>query len=256
VNTKEHSTSLGKVTTKDWLLTVLSALLTIAAGVNILVTGFNESIVPLVMCGSCLVLFSSLIIRKKRYQRIRLISAQVAGGTPIRQSRSKVIFVALFLMIVGSIFVIYGQYLGKAFQLISFIGVITGIVLTIAIVAEFFPVTYVQFDPEGFTFGQSKWKVTLPWSSISNMVQAELHQNPAIFLWVTDYQELIVVPDAYREKALKQVAYLRKWVGTDFVIMPYQYNIDNPIFFAAMNRYISTPSARAELNNQPKIEHA
>lgn len=243
-----------KVTFRDWLQAVISALFTIT-GLHMLRTDTNGGLVIITMFGSGFAFSIHTILRKKRFQLLRPTRSTVIGGTPIRPPRQKAIFVALALIAMGSIFSIFGQRLGATFQLISALLAIAGVCVAIAIAAGILPAGFVQFDPEGLTLGRSKWKATVPWSSISNMAQAELHDNPAIFLWVSDCNEIAVAPAAYKKKILKQVALSQAWVGADFAIMPSQYNIDAPVFFAALARYISTPSARAELHPQVKIEN-
>ena len=242
-----------KVTFRDWLLAAVSALFTII-GLLMLRTDMNGGLVIITMFGSGFAFSLHTILRKKRFRLIRPIQATVVGGMPIRPPRKKAIFVALALIAIGLIFTIFGQHLGATFQLISGILIIIGGCVAIAIAAGILPAGFVQFDPEGFTLGGAKWKATVPWSSISNMTEAELHDNPAIFLWVNSAHDIVVEPATYKKKILKQVALSQAWVGADFAIMPSQYNIDAPVFFAALTRYISTPSTRAELQPRAKIE--
>lgn len=243
-----------KVTIRDWLLTAISALFTIT-GLLMLRTDMNGGLVLITMFGSGFAFSIHTILRKKRARLTRPVQATVIGSAPIRPPRQKAIFVAVAMLAMGLVFTIFGQSFGTTFQLISGLLVIAGACVGVAIAAGVLPAGFIQFDPLGLTFGGSKWKATVPWSSISNMVEAELHDNPAIFLWVSDPQEIVVEPATYKKKVLKQVALSQSWVGADYAIMPSQYNIDAPVMFAALARYVSTPSARAELLPQAKIEN-
>lgn len=243
-----------KVTIRDWLLAAISALFTIT-GLFMLRTDMNAGLVITTMFGSGFAFAVNTIIRKRRSRLIRSVQAKVIGGVPIRPPRKKAILVALAMLAMGLVFTIFGQSFGAPFQVISGLLVAAGGCVGIAIAAGTLPAGFIQFDYQGLTLGGSKWRATVPWCSISNITEAELHDNPAIFLWVSDPQEIVVEPATYKNKVLKQVALSQSWVGADFAIMPSQYNIDAPVMFAALARYISTPSARAELRPQAKIDN-
>ncbi|KUM54827.1 hypothetical protein AR688_16320 [Rheinheimera sp. EpRS3] len=243
--------TLDKITFKDWLFALIGLLFTLS-GLLIIQKDFNTGITTLVFFGSCFAVAAHTIIRKLRLQRQSLRTVTVVGGEPIHASKKRIALLGIGLLAFGSTLMLFQPDDNKIFYGITLLIALTGAVMLVGLFSGRLAKTYIQFDPSGFTFGYPKGKVSIPWEAITDLYRGEIHNNQAIFLSVAQ-ENILVEPASYLAKVNKQMASSRKWTGADFVIMTSTYGIDAPVLMAAIERYITQPEARVELQAQRKL---
>jgi hypothetical protein len=245
------TSTLDKVTFRDWLLALIGLLFTLA-GLLILPTNPKVGIASLALFGPCLALFVHIILRKLRQQKLPQLTATVVGGQPIRPSRARIAKLGAGLLAVGTILIVFRINDKPMFLASVLLIAMTGAVLLVGLATGFLPRTYIQFDPPGLTFGTMRAKATIPWSAITNVVRGEIQGNQAVLLWV-DLGSVVVEPASETARIHTQVASSIAWNGADFVIMSSSYGVDAPVLLAAIERYVRFPAARAELHGDPKL---
>ncbi|WP_215397176.1 hypothetical protein [Rheinheimera oceanensis] len=242
---------MDKVTFKDWLFALIG-LLFVLSSLLIMQKDFNTGMTTLVFFGACFAVAVHIIIRKLRLQRQSLHTVTVSGGEPIHASKKRIALLGIGLLAFGSTLMLFQPDDNRIFYGISLLIAITGAVLLLGLFSGRLAKTYIQFDPAGFTFGYPKGKVSIAWEAITDLYRGDIHNNPAVFLSVAA-ENITVEPASYLAKVSKQMASSRKWTGADFVIMTSTYGIDAPVLMAAIERYITQPEARAELQAQRKL---
>ncbi|HTN31982.1 MAG TPA: hypothetical protein VL178_14320 [Pseudomonas sp.] len=98
--------TLDKVTFKDGLFALFGLLLTLA-GLVILPKDFKTGVTTLTFFGACFATAVYIILRKLRLQRQTPLAVSVVGGVPIRPSRSRMVMLALGLLLVGSVLAVF-----------------------------------------------------------------------------------------------------------------------------------------------------
>jgi hypothetical protein len=161
------TSTLDKVTFRDWLLALIGLLFTLA-GLLILPTNPKVGIASLALFGPCLALFVHIILRKLRQQKLPQLTATVVGGQPIRPSRARIAKLGAGLLAVGTILIVFRINDKPMFLASVLLIAMTGAVLLVGLATGFLPRTYIQFDPPGLTFGTMRAKATIPWSAITN----------------------------------------------------------------------------------------
>jgi hypothetical protein len=78
------------------------------------------------------------------------------------------------------------------------------------------------------------------------LARGEWQKNQAVFIGVA-CDAVTAEPPTYLARVRKQMASSRKWSGAEFVILSSLYGIDSPVLLAAIERYATSPQARAEL---------
>lgn len=236
---------MDKITFKDWLLALIG-LFFILSGVFIIQKDFNTGITVLVFFGACFAVSVQIIVRKLRLQRQSLVAVTVTGGEPIRPSRKRIALISIGLLAMGSIMAVFQPDNNRILFGISLLIALTGVVLLVGLCSGLIARSYIQFDPKGLTFGYLRGKVTIPWSAITYASRGEIHNNQAVFLSVAT-KNIRVEPPSYQPKVHKQMASSQRWIGADFIILCSTYAIDAPVLLAAIERYMTQPEARAEL---------
>jgi hypothetical protein len=242
---KSTISKLDKVTFKDWLFALIGLFFTLA-GLVILHNDFKAGITTLTFFGSCFAVAVYIILRKFRLQSQSPLAVTVAGGVPIRPSRLRMALLGLGLLVVGVVLAVFQPGDNKILLGCALLMAMTGGVLLVGLITGHLPKAYLQFDPSGLTFGCLSGKATLPWSAITDVARGEIHNNQAVFISVA-CEAVTAELSSYLARIRKQMASSRTWTGADFVIMSSLYGMDSPILLAAIERYASSPEARAEL---------
>jgi len=246
---QDATSRLTRITTQDWALAAISLLFTLA-GLFIVGRDFSTGVVTLVLFGLGLVHAVSVILRKRRAQRRRALTAGVIGGVPIRQSRTRMALLGGALLAIG---VTHIAFTTRAVQVVLgglLLGI--GVAVVIAVVLGRLSGDYLQFDPAGITFGQPRGKAIVPWDAVTRVAAGELVDNPVVLVSV-DAQAVVAAPPAHLPALLRQMARCRGGPGADFVLMTASYGIDAPVLLAALQRYVSQPAARGELACPPRL---
>lgn len=242
---------MDKVTFKDWLLAFVGLIFTLS-GLLVIRSDFKVGVTTLVFFGACLAVAVRIILRKRRLRRQSTLTATVVGGEPIRPSRGRAVALGLGLLVVGVTLAVFQPKEDRIFLGCALLTALAGGVVLVAAATGRLSKSYFQFEPEGIVFGYAKGKATVPWSAITKVARGEIHSNPAVFLWVL-HDAVSAEPASYLGKVRKQMASCSSWMGADFVIMSSMYGIDAPVLVAALDRYVTLPEARLELQAPHKL---
>jgi len=231
---------------KDWALLVINIVF-VALGFFILPHERDVGIVTLAFFGPCLIVTVGTILRKFRFRRFRALKAEIVGGVPIRASRAQALAAALILLLMGTIIVLFGRSYPLLMWMLAWLLALMGGALTIAVLCGLVPNDYVRFDPEGITFSRARYSYTVPWDSIAQVRAGQMHNNPALFIWLHGYDRVTVQPREKRDRVLKSFAWGTGWAGAPIMLLPSRYGIDLPMLMFALERYLMEPTARSEL---------
>lgn len=237
--------NLDKVSFKDWLLALIGLAFTLA-GLFILTRDTRTGITTLVVFGPCFGLAAHRIVRKLRGQRQIVQSASVAGGVPIRFSRTRYTLMGLGMLAGGIVLALFLPEKNLVMLGCAWFVATTGAVLLVGLATGLLAKATIQFDPPGITFGFRQGKAIVPWSAIIGISRGEIHNNPTVFIGV-NRAAVTAEPSAYLGTVHKKMASSQSWLGADFVIMTSTYGLDAVVLCAALERYASDPDARAEL---------
>lgn len=238
-----------RIRLQDWLLAAISLLFTLA-GLLIIGRDFRTGIVTLVLFGLCLVHAVRVILRKRRALKQVALTASVAGGVPIRQSRLRLAGLGTALLAIGAT---HAAFTSQPVQLaLGWLLAGLGGALLLGLALGLLGSASIQFDPTGITFADRHGKAHVPWDAVTRLARGELQNNPMVLICVDD-GAIQIQPAAYRSRLYKQMGRSRGLAGADFVIMSDSYGIDAPVLLAALQRYVATPAARQELQRLPQL---
>jgi hypothetical protein len=240
---------------RDWALLAINIVF-VALGLFILPHNRDVGIVSLALFGPCLLVTVGSVLRKFRFRRLRALKAEIVGGVPIRQSRTQTLLTALVLTLMGVLTVLFGRSYGLIFWTLAWLMALTGGALTIAVLLGLIPDGYVKFDPEGITFGRARYSYLVPWDNIARVGAGQVHDNPALFIWLRDYDRVTVQPSEKRARVLKSFAWGAGWAGAPIMLLPSRYGMELPFLLIALGRYLTDPAARGELAHRliPRAE--
>ena len=230
----------------DWSLLAIGTTF-VAIGVVLLPSQPDVAIVTLALFGSCTALFAWQIWRKLRYRKFSASRVSVVGGIPIRPSKVFGWGLALWLIALGLTLYIFGTNYPAPFRWLSLAVTAAGSAVLLAVITGRFPSGYLQFDPDGLTIDHRRWRARIPWSAISEVIEAEINSNPVLLIAVNDLKAVTIEPPQAAETASNTITKNRSWLGTEFFVMASHYLIDLPTLSATVRRYAHEPSARAEL---------
>jgi hypothetical protein len=194
--------------------------------------------------GACAALAARTVLRKRRFARLQLLSAEIVGGVPIRPSRSYLTVFALVLFSLGTVLLVYWRDAPIIILICVWMIAGAGALLLLGLVTGHLPVGFLQFDPAGLTIGRRRDAFTLPWDSIAAVSPGEFHDNPVLLLLLQDPSLVIVTPPHARERVIASLISNTKWVGAHVMIMSSHYAIDLPFLVTAIERYVADPRAR------------
>ena len=236
----------SKPTFRDWALAGIGIVF-VLMGLVILPSDLNTGITTIAFFGACAWVSVGNLVRKLRYGRLRVRNVTVTGGVPIRPSRSKGIAFGGVLLGLGLVLIIFDPGHPFLMRVIAWLIAVTGGCVLAAVATGFFPGQYMQFDPAGLTLGYRGWSVLIPWDGISRAATGEVSGNPALFLWLESPEAFEVKPAAKQRGFLKQIGQWRGWIGADMVLLTTHYDMDLPVLAAAIDRFRTDFSSRAEL---------
>lgn len=235
---------------QDWLLVAINTAF-VAAGIVILPREPAGGIVTLAFFGSCLAVSAATVWRKLRYRRFRAEHIDVAGGVPIRPSRTFLPLLGGWLAILGVVLFVFGGEVGPIFQAVAVIIAIAGFATLALALSGYAAGGFLQFDPDALTIAQRTWHGTwaarLPWDDIVSVQEGEYQSNPMLLVTVADPAALEIAPAKARGLAMRDIARARAWMGADFAVMTLHYGIALPLLAETVARYVNDAAARAEL---------
>ena len=238
---------LDRISFQDWALAVIGGLFTLAA-LAIIQRDFKTGIVTLGFFGLCFAHAVSVILRKRRARRQVAMTASVAGGVPIRQSRLRMGLLGAALLGLGAL---HAAFTTSAVQIgIGWFLVAVGVLMLIGLASGRIYTAYLQFDPEGLTFGDRHGKAVVPWAAVTGLGRADMSNNPVVLVSV-DVQAIEILPASRQARLFKQIGRTRGTFGADFALMSTVYGIDAPVLLAALERYVADPASREELRYRP-----
>lgn len=240
---------LDRITFQDWALAVIGGLFTLAA-LFIIRKDFKTGIVTLGFFGLCFAHAVSVILRKRRAHRQQAMTASVAGGVPIRPSRLRMGLLGGALLGLGAL---HAAFTTNPVQIgIGWFLVVVGTVMLVGMASGMIYTAYVQFDPAGLTFGDRRGKAFVPWAAVTGLARTEMSSNPVVLVSV-DVEAIQIVPASQQLRLFKQMGRTRGTFGADFALMSTVYGIDAPVLLAALQRYVTEPESRQELQRLPQL---
>ena len=238
---------------RDWALLVTCAVF-VAMGIFILPSKLDVGIVTIVLFGLAGLAPITTIVRKRRNRRERPLRAAIVGGVRIGASRSRLVMLSLALVLLGGTLVWFGGSYPATFRVLAWFVAVVGLLLCIAVAARWLPVGHLMFTPQGLTMGHRGYTVFIRWDDMLALDGIELHDNPALRLWLRPGANITVEPPAFRRRALSAMATNEGWLGAPIVIMTGTYALDLPPLQKAFERYILDPASRAELDSSRLLQ--
>jgi hypothetical protein len=231
---------------RDWSFVAISFGFVIV-GLLALPSRPDVAVPVLAFFGVCAGVATVTVLRKLRFARLRPISVEIAGGTPIRPSRLQLSGLGVTLLGLGIVLISY-WHSGPILVVCSIWGMIaTGAFLLLGLVTGRLPVGFIQFDPVGLTIGRRADTFTLPWDCIASVAPAEYHDNPVLLLSVRDLDAVVVNPASARLRVIASFLSSLNWTGAHVMLMSSQYRIELPLLVTAIERYVRDPRAREGL---------
>jgi hypothetical protein len=229
----------------NWALLLIGVTFT-AGGIVILPFDFNTGIVTIAFFGSCAVLPASAILRDLR-SRPAPERVVVTGGVPIRSSRLFIGGVAAWVAIVAAICLTFGDFDPLILRLMMAGVLFLGCWVLVAVIRGRLPGTYLQFDPQGITFGYRRYSYCVEFDNIAALTVAEMNRNPVLLLQLHQPDLITAMPADAKMRVLKAMGRSERWQGAHIVLQTRLYRIDPSLMAQALDRYISQPSCRSEL---------
>ncbi len=233
-------------TFQDWLLLAINVVF-VAMGLVILPSKPDVGVVTLAFFGSCLVVTAGSVWRKLRDRRFSADTVEVVGGVPIRPRVGLFSLAGLWMLALGTVLIVFGHAYPLLFRIIAGFIALVGAGLLVAVVVGVWPAGYLRFDPDALTIAERGWCAVIPWHEIAAVREGDYHTNPVLLIDVADVDGLAIEPPAARLRAMKKIAQNQSYLYADFAIMPTHYGIGLPALAAAVIRYATDATARAEL---------
>jgi hypothetical protein len=232
---------------KEWLHFLL-ALGFVVGGVFILPYDRDIGIVTIALFGSGWIVFAIPLFRKMRPRRPSSLQVGITGGLPIRPSRGVPAVIGVWLAGLGTLLVVFRQPYGIVMLVFGILIAMCGAYLLLALATGWLPSRYLQFDPSGITFGYRRWAYTVEWDNIAQIVAAEVHSNPLLLILLYQPDLVDVRPPGSGAQVFKHFSQNLAWRGAHITLGPSPYRMDVQLLMQALERYVTTPSARAELS--------
>lgn len=230
----------------NWLLFLLNIGFVIC-GAFVLPSDPNVGIVTIAFFGSCAAV-AGVGIARKLWPAPAPERISIVGGVPIRPSRLLLGSIGAWLAVLGTVLLIFGWSYGVVFRWTALAILVPGCYLLVAVIARWLPATYLQFDPEGITFGHRGFSYLVRFDNLAGIAAAEMNRNPVLLMQLHQPDLIEAKPPASQMRALKQIARCDRWHGVHIVVLAVQYRLDPALLAQALDRYINEPSARDELS--------
>jgi hypothetical protein len=236
----------AKPTFRDWALAAIGTMF-VLMGLFILPHDLKLGVSTIALFGVAAIMSIGRLVRKLRNARRDISVVQVAGGQRIMASRLKMASVGATCLLLGGVLIVFSTHPPLYITVIYWLIASAGTVLLLMLALGIAPIAHLEFTPAGLVFGFRNWATLLEWDRIISLSAGDIHDNPALFLWLDSPEALQVTPQDKHGKFLKYVRQSRGWLGADIVIMPMQFGIDSQVLFAALKRYTENREARGEL---------
>lgn len=230
----------------DWALAALNIAF-VAGGLLVLFKNPAVGLVTIAFFGSCLVVSGGTVLRKLRAHRFKAERIDVAGGVPIRPSTTLLPMLGGWLTILGIILFAFGGDYPPMFRILAVLVAVCGVVVLGLGLTGRFPGGFLQFDPEGFTIAQRRWRARIPWDDITGVHEGEFASNPVLLLDVADPTRIDIAPANAQAVAMCEMGRMRARMGADIAIMTRNYGIELPLLATTVAHYVHDKSARADL---------
>jgi hypothetical protein len=234
---------------QDWMLLTIGILF-VAAGLIILPSNRDVGVVTIALSGPCAALSIATILRKLRFRGAAPLKVELVGGVPIRPSRLGAATYGVAIATIGIILIVFGRSYGLMFWCLAWFIAFIGSSMLLGVAVGLLPVGYIRFDPAGITLAQGRWAYTVPWEAIYQLSGGEYHGNPALGIWLYDFDLITVQPTASRDRVLRHFAQNQVWFGAPIVLFTSRYRMELPLLMKAMQRYMMDTAARAELSRR------
>jgi hypothetical protein len=222
----------------------------VLVGLFLLDSNFNVAIVTIAFFGSGAVIGGIPIVRKLRPVRPAPDRVEIIGGVPIRPSIGSLVTIGIWLVVVGITTIVFGWSYGVIIRgvMLGFLGL--GCYILIGLYLGWLPAHYVQFDPQGITFGERGFSYLVRWENIAGLAAGELNGNAVLLLQLDRPDTIEVMPQERKARALKGLARNALLSGAHVVLATTQYRMDLSLLTQAVERYVREPAARIELSQK------
>lgn len=231
-------------TLKDWALVAIGFGF-VALGLWVMPSK-PEAFGVIAFFGACAAVGVWNVARKLRAAKLRPLSVEVVGGTPLRPSRLRlgllgggILGVGLALLTVPSVPVVVLVCVA--------VMILAGGFVLLAVLLGKLPVGFLQFDEEGLTVGQRNATFAIGWDNVAAVWPGEVHDNATLFLNVRDLEALVVRPPEAKQQVIQSLLSSQAWVHAHVMVMTEMYGLDLPLLVAAIERYAQEPASRAAL---------
>jgi hypothetical protein len=228
----------------------------VAAGFVILPRNRNLGVVSVTFFGAVTLVHTSTLLRRVRHARLQPLRAHITGGVWIRPSRKRAGIVGTLIAVPGAVMLLFDPGFPWRMRALALLLCIVGTLLLVGIALRWLPRNAaLMFTPEGVVFGSPAQSFTIPWDAMS-VQAAEAHDNAALLIWITPIDAVRVDPKERRDRVVKGFVTNSKWVGAHQMLLTEPYGLDLPLLVVAMQRYISAPASRVELNQSASLPSA
>jgi hypothetical protein len=236
--------SSSRPSIEDWVVLAIS-LAFVASGVLIWPRNRNVAMTTILFFGVAAAVSATTVARKLGFAPT--LRRELPYGVPVRQSRVRSGALMGGVFVFGILLYDFGNGYGDVFRGFCLVIAAVGFVGIALLAAGRIPVGYLQFDPKGITVARRRYRVFLPWDSISHVGRGELYRNPVLLLTVRDETEVQVEPASETERAVRDLRRDRGLLGANVMIMTSLYGLDLAYVSSELERFVKQPSARAAL---------
>src|SRR5262249_30135150 len=163
-----------------------------------------------------------------RVARRRLVAVTITGGVPIHPSRSRAA-----LWSAGFAVLWIGALLARPTHPVMVVAawllLAMGVVALAGSALGRMPAGYLQFDPEGITFGCPSWRYVVPWDGIRSAAPAQRHGHPILLIQLVAPGVVRASPASCQARAARCLRSNARWQGAPVAIMPGTYGVDLPV---------------------------
>jgi hypothetical protein len=199
-NDMELKNEFPRPSFRDWIYLLVSLGFT-AGGIFLIHEDLNAAISIIVIFGGGAFVTAGTILRKLRYRReSSVIEADIAGGVPIRPSRTVALMIGLAIFISGSTLLYFGDHSPLLYRLSIFVFTSIGVCILLGLLFRILPIGYIQFDPFGLTIGLRLWTLTIPWDQIAFVTPGGFGDNNMLLIGIPQIEAVEIKPYKYREK--------------------------------------------------------
>jgi hypothetical protein len=239
---------------RDWFLLAIGAAF-VLCGAIILPSDPDSGIITIAFFGSCAIVPGASILRDLR-SRPAPDRVTIAGGIPIRPSRLFLGGIAAWVIVVTSICLTFGGTYPLVFRVLVASVLLAGCLMFVAVTLGWLPGTFLQFDPNGITFGYRRYSFVIGFDNIAAISITEIQRNTFLLLQLHNPDLIETAPPESRLPVFKKMHRLDSVYGAHIMIPTGHYRMDPSLLAQALHRYVTEPSSRSELAPTARIGHA